>query len=257
MRKIVKIEGMSCGHCAMKVKAALQAVAGVSGVAVALAALAASALLLGCAETDVVGKFAKTSFNAILASRVGLSEDGGAWTIASATGDEFSFSDDFSRSGDAASARPDARFSFVAAPFLAAGLDTAKLPPAEGLAYSLEDGRLEMGFELGGDAFSQDAAKSAQAAFAELVRAQRGRIGYHEKLDHYGIKLGNGNMFEWAKDAKKNDKDIVWVLNPEPFIAAGADPAKIAGWAFATVETKDEAGRTIFVEKLLKPFDLE
>ena len=34
--------------------------------------------------------------------------------------------------------------------------------------------------------------------------------------------LGNGNMFEWAKDMKTTgmtidqDKDIVFVLNPEP-----------------------------------------
>ncbi len=55
----------------------------------------------------------------------------------------------------------------------------------------------------------------------------------------------------------KNDKDIVWVLNPEPFIAAGVDPAKIKGWAFAKVETKDDAGKTVFVDKLLKPFDLK
>ncbi len=39
--------------------------------------------------------------------------------------------------------------------------------------------------------------------------------------------LGNGNMFEWAKDMQKNDKDIVFVLNPQPFIDAGVDPAKV------------------------------
>ena len=88
------------------------------------------------------------------------------------------------------------------------------------------------------------------------MKAQRSRIGYHEKLDHYGIKLGNGNMFEWAKDIARNDKDIVWVLNPEPLIAAGVDPAKLATWVFAKVETKDEKGNTDFVDKFLKPFNL-
>jgi hypothetical protein len=55
----------------------------------------------------------------------------------------------------------------------------------------------------------------------------------------------------------KNDKDIVWVLNPEPFIAAGVDPGKIQGWVFAKVETKDDAGKTILVDRLLKPFNIK
>ena len=64
-------------------------------------------------------------------------------------------------------------------------------------------------------------------------------------------------MFEWAKDMASNDKDIVFVLNPEPFIAAGVDPSKIDGWIFAKVETKDESGKTVFVDKLLKAFNLK
>ena len=64
-------------------------------------------------------------------------------------------------------------------------------------------------------------------------------------------------MFEWAKDIAKNDKDIIWVLNPEPFIAAGVDPGKIQGWIFAKVRTTDATGETIFVDKLLKPFNIK
>lgn len=88
------------------------------------------------------------------------------------------------------------------------------------------------------------------------MKFQRVRIGYHEALDHYGIKLGNGNMFEWAKNMATNDKDIVFVLNPEPFIAAGADPSRIDGWIFAKVETKDDKGKPILADRLLKPFNL-
>ena len=90
-----------------------------------------------------------------------------------------------------------------------------------------------------------------------MVRLEREKIGYHEKLDHYGIDLGNGNKFEWAKDLNKNDKDIVFVLDPQIFIDAGVDPAKVAGWAFAKVEIKDTTGKTVSVEKFLKPFDLQ
>jgi len=32
-----------------------------------------------------------------------------------------------------------------------------------------------------------------------------------------------------------NDKDIVFVLNPEPLIAAGVDPKAVDGWVFARV----------------------
>jgi hypothetical protein len=152
---------------------------------------------------------------------------------------------------------PDVEFSFDAAPFIAAGLAAEKLPQTEGIKYEIEDGRFMLHFELRADAFDRSARKSLEATFAQIVKTQRSRIGYHEKLDHYGIKLGNGNMFEWAKDLAKNDKDIVWVLDPEPFIAAGVDPAKIESWAFAKVEMKDEAGKKVFVDKLLKPFDLK
>jgi hypothetical protein len=112
-------------------------------------------------------------------------------------------------------------------------------------------------FELGSDGFAADAKKSIEATFAQIVKSQRARIGYHEKLDHYGIKLGGGNMLEWAKDMSKNDKDLVFVLDPAPFIAAGVDPAKIAGWAFAKVETKDDSGKTIQVDKILRPYNLK
>jgi hypothetical protein len=88
------------------------------------------------------------------------------------------------------------------------------------------------------------------------VEKYRPMIGYHAPLDHYGIGLGEGNMFEWAKDMAKNDKDLVFVLNPEPLIQAGVDPAKIEGWVFARVPVKDPSGKSIEVDKFLKPYDL-
>jgi hypothetical protein len=75
-------------------------------------------------------------------------------------------------------------------------------------------------------------------------------------MDHYGVNLGGGNLFEWAKDLAANDKDIVFVLDPAPLIAAGADPARVAGWTFAKVTVDDENGKPLEVDKLLKPFDL-
>jgi hypothetical protein len=227
----------------------------VAAVAVALGAA-------GCSGTDVVAKVANTSCKAVVdasSGRVALSEGDRSWVLASPGGDEVSFSSDFSRNNSAGGAdldKPDVEFSFDAAPFVAAGLDIAKLPKVDGIKYELDMGRFMYHFELGSDKFSSEAKKSLEATFAEIVRTQRARIGYHEKLDHYGIKLGNGNMLEWAKELSKNDKDLVFVLDPAPFVAAGVDPAKIPGWAFSKVETKDDAGKTVQVDKLLKPYDL-
>ena len=237
----------------------------------AAACIAAAALVFAsCAATDVVGKVASVSFKAAVdasAGRVSYSEAEGSWVLASPAGDELFIASDFARNNAPASSggmagmadmdRPDVEFSFDASPFLAAGLDPAKLKGEDAAKFEMEDGKLMLHFEIGNEPFKGDAKKSIEAAFAEIVRTHRDRIGYHEKLDHYGMKLGGGNMFEWAKDLSKNDKDIVWVLNPAPFIAAGVDPAKVSGWAFAKVETKDDAGKTIFVDKLLKAFDLK
>jgi hypothetical protein len=231
-----------------------------------LAAIGAIAMALaaGCAATDVVAKVANTSFKAVLDAsrdRTSFSSEDGSWVLRSTAGDEVLFSTNFARNGAASGGMtdmdmPDVEFSFDAAPFIAAGLDVTKLPAVEGIKYEIDMGRFMLHFELGKDNFPTEVAKSFASTFAEIVKTQRTRIGYHEKLDHYGIKLGDGNMFEWAKDMSKNDKDIVWVLNPAPFIAAGVDPANIEGWGFAKVETKDDAGKTVFVDKLLKPFDI-
>jgi len=56
MRKLLTIEGMSCGHCVMHVKSALQGVAGVSSVEVDLAKK--SAMVEGEALSDAALKAA-------------------------------------------------------------------------------------------------------------------------------------------------------------------------------------------------------
>ncbi|MDR2860316.1 MAG: hypothetical protein LBV66_00595 [Elusimicrobiota bacterium] len=90
-----------------------------------------------------------------------------------------------------------------------------------------------------------------------FVLSNKERIGYHSALDHYGIDIGNGFMFEWAKDLNTNDKDIVFVLNPEPFIEAGIQPDKVEGWLYAKVPVMDSNGKVVEVYKFLKPFNLK
>ena len=71
------------------------------------------------------------------------------------------------------------------------------------------------------------------------------------------LPICNGNKFEWAKDLSANDKDIVFVLDPQVFTDAGVDVANVNGWIFAKVEVMDESGNKVEVEKLLKPFNLK
>lgn len=210
--------------------------------------------LVACSGTDVVGKVATTSFEKVVdASKASVFKDEATrtWNLGSPAGDLLRFSADFSKDDDV-------EFLFDAAPFLAAGLDPSKLPSSGDVVYSITpDAHLRIAFDLGPQPLSADSSASLASLFKDIVRTRRDRIGYHEKLDHYGIKLGNGNMFEWARDMAKNDKDIVWVLNPDPFIQAGVDPAKVQGWAFAKVELKDDAGKAILVDKLLRPYNIQ
>jgi hypothetical protein len=139
-----------------------------------------------------------------------------------------------------------------AAPFIAAGLDPGKLP--ENFAYY--EGKIILGTKLGQEQLRYQGEATPLASYEHIVRLKRSSIGYHGALDHYGVSLGDGNLFEWAKDMGANDKDMVFVLNPEPFIAAGADPSRIEGWAFAKVTVDDANGKAVEVDKILKPFNL-
>ena len=92
--------------------------------------------------------------------------------------------------------------------------------------------------------------------YEKIVHTSRNSISFHTEMNHYNINLGNGNMFEWAKDFTTNDKDIVFVLNPEPFINAGVNPTDVAGWTYTTVSIMHE-GRNVETYKFLKSFDIK
>jgi len=141
----------------------------------------------------------------------------------------------------------DVMLEFDAVPFVQAGLDPDLLPEQ----FSYSRGMLMVGTKLGENALEYDGDPTPLASFEQIVNLRRDSIGYHAELDHYGVDLGNGNLFEWAKDMRANDLDIVFVLNPEPFIEAGVDPQAVEGWLYAPVEMMGQS-----VYKFLKPFDL-
>lgn len=205
--------------------------------------------LVGCSQTDVVAKYGITSFNEV----VGLSDvvadtELKAWSLSAPDGSaRFLFSSNFK-----ATAPHDVMLEIDAQPFIEAGLDATKLPVG-----MLIDGMIMLGQTLGEQEFSATAQATPEASFKELVKLSRDTLGYHEALGHYGIDLGDGNKFEWAKDLSANDKDIVFVLDPKVFADAGVDVANVNGWVFAKVEVLDASGKKVEVEKLLKPFNLK
>jgi len=210
--------------------------------------------LAACQATDVVGKFAVTSFEALLnkiPEKITSDEVNNGWALTSPTGERFIWGKDFSSEGT-----PDVMLEFDSQPFINAGLDVNRLPK-EMYVYDSTSNKLMIRSELGDEKFTYNDTAAPLDSFKKLVETHRDNIGYHEALDHYGAALDNGNMFEWAKDLNTNDKDIVFVLNPQPLIDAGADPNKVEGWVFAKVPVMDEQGKKIEVDKLLKPFDLK
>lgn len=213
-------------------------------------ALTTVLIFTACAATDVVGQTAMTSFDAVLKKipdQVKADEANNGWSLTSPTGERFVWSKDFSGTNT-----PDAMIEFDAKPFVDAGLDPSKLPEA-----MVSGDKIVYRAELGQEKFSYKGDPKPIDSFNEIVRTNRDVIGYHSVLDHYGLSLGNGNMFEWAKDMNTNDKDMVFVLNPQPFIDAGVNPSEIEGWVFTKVEVMDKNGKPEKVDKILKPFDLK
>lgn len=231
------------------------------------ASLVVTVSLSACTSLDVVGKQSVTSFNVVLQTipdKVKADDLNVGWALTSPDDlVRFIWSQDYSLAP-----LHDVMLEFDAQPFLDAGLDPAKLPDNyvfyEGDAMGGMGGKMLMvGKDLGSDKLTYTGDPTPLTAYEQIVNKYRESINYHTTLDHYGVKLGDGNMFEWAKDMKTNgydksvqDKDIVFVLNPEPLIAAGVDPEKVAGWVYAQVPI-EEGGKTTQVWKLLKPFDLK
>jgi hypothetical protein len=218
---------------------------------VLLCGIILSAAVLSCGKLDVVGTDSVRAFGKILETiprPVEPDRANGGWSLAAPDGSvRFVWSWNY-----AESPLHDLMFEFDAAPFIAAGLDPQKLPGN----FAFHGGKITVGTKLGTETLSYRGEASPLASYEQIVTLKRGALGYHMAMDHYGLNLGGGSLFEWAKDMNANDKDIVFVLDPAPLIAAGADPARIAGWTFTKVPVDDENGKPVQVDKILKPFDL-
>jgi hypothetical protein len=206
-------------------------------------------------NTDLVGQTAITTFGEMtgaLEFPPAADDMDGAWVLTAPDGEAaFWWRKE---------AKPERMFDvylcFDAEPFVKAGLDLDKLPME--MKEMLEDrGKLMIGKKLSQKPLEYDGDITPLSSFGQIVKLDRESIGYHAALDHYGVTVADGFMFEWAKDMSKNDKDIVFVLDPKIFIDAGVDPLKVEGWNYAKVPLEDARGRKFEAEKFLKPFDLK
>lgn len=233
-------------------------IAAIGAAVIVVAVIAVAVIKMAGGKLDVVGKESERSFEDVLNAlpdQVTKDETNAGWSLGAPDGGvRFIWSEDYSKSP-----LHDVMLEFDAAPFLNAGLDPEKLPDN----YAFYDGMLMVGTKLGNDELTYKGEPTALLAYEQIVNKYRSSINYHTAMDHYGVKLGDGNMFEWAKNMETNtvsnenqDKDIVFVLNPEPLLAAGVDPEQVEGWAYATVPV-EENGKNVDVYKFLKPFNLK
>lgn len=220
---------------------------------VILMALSLTAIvgLSACNKLDVVGDTSIKSFDKVLsidADRVRADDANGGFSIVSPDGEaKFIWSKDFGKTSPY-----DVQLVVNVKPFLDAGLDVSKLP--EG---TVVDEKIIVGKDLGNESLTYSSDITPLESYKQIVKLYRNSIKYHIALDHFGIDLANGNMFEWAKDMSTNEKDMVFVLGPQVLIDAGVDPAKVQGWVYAKVPTMDAKGMKIEVYKFLKPFNLD
>lgn len=207
-------------------------------------------------NTDIVGQAAVTSFSAMLDGLEfppAADDEMGTWVLSDPDGNAAFW---WRKSADGMNMRTyDTFVCFDAEPFIDAGLDVNKLPAD--MKEMLEDrGKIMVGKKLSKEELKYDGEITPLSSFEQIVKLDRESIGYHSALDHYGITVADGSLFEWAKDMSKNEKDIVFVVDPKILIDAGVDPAKVEGWVYDKVPLEDARGRKFEAEKFLRPFDL-
>jgi hypothetical protein len=223
-----------------------------SRIAVLAGVFTIAVLLAACTGLDVVATGAGSSFEKLLKTLppAAVSRVGTMWTVQSPGGEVFAWSADFSARG------PDLLLQIPAGDLLRAGLDPARLP-RESMGYINDSREISFSLEVGSDQFASRSSENPALSFREIIEKHRARFGYHPALDHFNISLGRGNLVEWASDFSKNDKDLVFVLDPAPFLAAGLEPARLKDWVLAKVEVVDEKGAKLTVDKLLRVYNLQ
>ena len=142
--------------------------------------------------------------------------------------------------------------SVDASVFLKAGLNESKLPDN----IIIDDDRLIFGVNYNFVQISSTELQMPLQAYKLILGENRYNLSFHSMGDHFSLKVGEGNSFEWAKDMLSNESDIVFMLDPQILTNADADITKIQGWELRTISVHSRM-TMIQTEKLVKSFNIK
>jgi hypothetical protein len=206
---------------------------------------------LSCSAADVVGREGLKSFDAV-SKKLGSIDSKGNLVLRSPAGTE-----DFTISSDFSASEYDLFFSMDITDFFAAGLDPFSLDGKAFLpgkaVFDSSKGILNFSFPVSDRKVKNDLTP------AELfIELSPDKLGYHAQFDHYGFDIGGGIMVEWAADTASNDKDLVFVIDPVPFIEAGLETDKLDNWIYGAVTVMDKkTKKPVEVFKLLRVYNTD
>lgn len=135
-----------------------------------------------------------------------------------------------------------------AGPFTDAGVRLEELP---------EDIKVAGGQLIITSEYKNSIEQSLNAAFERNIWSNRKQLSYHTNHDIFELVIAGGHSFKWAKDMENSEKDMVFSLDPEPFIQAGLDPDKLDGWGLTTLDKMEAGGKITQVDKLLKIYNMK
>ena len=95
----------------------------------------------------------------------------------------------------------------------------------------------------------------ALKAFNSIVKANLKSKGFHNALQHWGLKLPANDKFEWTKDTSANKIDFAMIMEADPLIKAGLDVTKLDPnkWVYKPAEV--EAGVKL-PNRLIVPYNV-
>lgn len=173
------------------------------------------------------------------------------------TGEKFEWSKDMSAN------KADLAMVVLADPLVKAGLDVNKLdknewiyePAAKDDTGAELPNRLIKPYNISD---KKQASNGSEDSMRRILKADTSIIKYHEKQQHYGLKLGEGNEVQWTEKLGLNDADMIFVLKAEPLVKAGLDVNKLdgSGWVFKPASA-DDMGAGANPDQIVKIYDIK
>lgn len=177
------------------------------------------------------------------------------WGFELDAGEKFEWSKDMSAN------KADLAMVVLADPLVEAGLDISKLDKNEWLYEPA--GKDDMGKELPnrlikpynvGD--KKQASSGSEDSMRRIFKADSSIISYHEKQQHYGLKLGEGNEVQWTEKLGIKDGDMIFLLKAEPLVKAGLDITKLEGSGWVFKPAGNDMG-TANPDQIIKIYDIK